>query len=50
MAHYVAQETGEVITPEMIEALAAEAEDGYDLTQATEVRVGRPALGADRTP
>lgn len=50
MAHFVARETSEVITPEMIEALAAEAEDGYDLTQATEVRVGRPALGEDGMP
>lgn len=43
MAHFVARETGEGITQEMVEALAAEAEEGYDLTQATEVRVGRPA-------
>jgi hypothetical protein len=50
MAHIVAKESGTPITPEMIEALAAEAEAGYDLTRATEVRVGRPALGDDATP
>lgn len=44
MADFIAQETGEVITPEMIEALAAEAEEGYDLSLATAMRVGRPAL------
>jgi len=44
MADFIAKETGEVITPEMIEALAAEAEEGYDLSHATAVRVGRPAL------
>lgn len=49
MANFIAEETGELITPEMIEALAAEAERGYDLTQATEVRVGRPPLSEDAT-
>ncbi len=44
MADPIAQETGEVITPDMIEALSAEAEEGYDLSLATAVRVGRPAL------
>jgi hypothetical protein len=34
----------------MIEALAAEAEEGYDLMRATPVRVGRPALGRDVAP
>jgi hypothetical protein len=33
------------ITPEAAAALAAEAEQGYDLTQATRRRVGRPSLG-----
>jgi hypothetical protein len=52
MADLIAQETGEVITPAMIEALAVEAEEGYDLSLATAVRVGRPALdgGASASP
>jgi len=44
MADLIAQETGEVITRGMIEALAAEAEEGYDLSVAIPMRVGRPAL------
>lgn len=44
MANLIAQETGEIITPEMVEALAAEVEEGYDMSLATPVRVGRPAL------
>jgi hypothetical protein len=36
---------GVEITPEAAAALAAEAEQGYDLTQATRRRVGRPSLG-----
>jgi predicted DNA binding CopG/RHH family protein len=52
MVDLIAQETGEVITPEMMEALVAEAEEGYDLSVATPVRVGRPALagGASASP
>ena len=38
--------SGEVLTDEDIEALADEAERGYDLSKATKVTVGRPALGA----
>ncbi len=52
MADFIAKETREVITPEMIEALATEVEDGYDLSLATVVLVGRPPLkkGAARSP
>lgn len=50
MADMRARGTGTPITPEMIAALAAEAEEGYDLTQAAPVRVGRPALGHDVVP
>jgi hypothetical protein len=35
---------GTVLTPEMIDALAEEAESGYDLSKAKLV-VGRPSLG-----
>lgn len=34
---------GEVITPELIDALAAEAEKGYDLSQAQRRRITEPA-------
>jgi predicted HicB family RNase H-like nuclease len=37
---------GEVLTDKEIEALADEAERGYDLATATKVTVGRPSLGA----
>jgi predicted HicB family RNase H-like nuclease len=37
---------GEVLTDQDIEALADEAEHGYDLDEATKVTVGRPSLGA----
>jgi hypothetical protein len=50
MADMRAKRTGARIDPEMIAALAAEAEEGYDLKQATPVRVGRPALGRDAAP
>jgi hypothetical protein len=36
---------GEVLADEDIEALADEAERGYDLDKATKVTVGRPSLG-----
>lgn len=36
---------GTVLTDELIEALADEAERGYDLSRATRVYVGRPPLG-----
>lgn len=38
--------SGDVLTDEDIEALADEAERGYDLSRATRVTVGRPSLGA----
>ena len=38
------------IDQDMIAALAAEAEYGYDLSQATSIHVGRPALGRDVAP
>jgi hypothetical protein len=37
---------GETLTDEDIEALADEAERGYDLDKASKVTVGRPSLGA----
>jgi CRISPR-associated endonuclease/helicase Cas3 len=37
---------GDVLTDEVIEALAEEAEHGYDLSKATKVTYGRPSLGA----
>ncbi|HXM87351.1 MAG TPA: ribbon-helix-helix domain-containing protein [Solirubrobacteraceae bacterium] len=39
--------SGEVLTDEDIEALADEAERGYNLSKATNVTVGRPSLGAN---
>lgn len=41
--------SGEVLTEREIEALADEAERGYDLERATRVTVGRPSLGAKGT-
>lgn len=38
--------SGEVLSDEDVEALADEAERGYDLDKATKVTVGRPSLGA----
>lgn len=35
---------GKEITPELADALATEAEQGYDLSQAKRRRVGRPSL------
>ena len=35
---------GEEITPQVADALAAEAERGYDLSKAKRRRVGRPSL------
>lgn len=37
--------SGEVLADEDIEALADEAERGYDLDRATKVTAGRPSLG-----
>ena len=36
--------SGKVLTPDVIDSLAAEAERGYDLSKAKRV-VGRPSLG-----
>lgn len=38
--------SGTELTDEVIEALADEAERGYDLSKARRVYVGRPPLGA----
>lgn len=38
--------SGTEIDPRIADALAAEAERGYDLTKARRRRVGRPSLGA----
>ncbi len=37
--------SGTKLTKEVVDALADEAERGYDLTKAKRVRMGRPALG-----
>ena len=37
--------SGEVLSEEEVEALADEAERGYDLDEASKVTVGRPSLG-----
>jgi hypothetical protein len=41
---------GDILTGEDIDALAAEAEAGYDLTKARRERVGRPSLDEGRSP
>jgi Ribbon-helix-helix protein, copG family len=41
--------SGRVLTPEIIEELAAEAERGYDLSKARVVAVGRPSLSGNGT-
>jgi hypothetical protein len=41
--------SGVEITPEIADALALEAERGYDLSKAERVRVGRPSLGGSGT-
>ncbi len=41
--------SGAEIDPQAADALAAEAERGYDLTKARRRRVGRPSLGRDGT-
>jgi hypothetical protein len=44
-------DAGDEITPEVADALAAEAESGYDLSKAKRRRVGRPSLaGAGASP
>lgn len=37
--------SGTKLTKKVVDALAEEAERGYDLAQAKRVRMGRPALG-----
>lgn len=39
--------TGKPVTAEMLEALAAEAERGYDATALRPRKAGRPALGGE---
>jgi hypothetical protein len=41
--------SGVEITPEIADALAAEAERGYDLSKAKRQLVGRPSLGGGGT-
>lgn len=41
---------GTVLNPELEEALADEAEAGYDPTKARPVRTGRPSLGRGTSP
>lgn len=43
-------EQGEPITDEMLDALAAEAEAGYDPGTLRPRRVGRPSLGSGTSP
>ncbi len=52
MGHDVVKGTGAILTDEMIDALAAEAEQGYDLSCSEIVHVGRPALdgGTSESP
>jgi hypothetical protein len=38
---------GTKLTKKVLDALADEAERGYDLTKAKRVRMGRPALGGE---
>jgi len=42
----VRTQSGVEVTREVSEALAEEAEQGYDLSKATRRRTGRPSLGA----
>ncbi len=46
MANLKTKHSGTKITPEIIATLAAEAERGYDLSQATRRESGRPPLAA----
>jgi type I restriction enzyme, R subunit len=41
---------GDVLTEREIDALAAEAETGYDLSHAARRRSGRPSLGSGVSP
>jgi hypothetical protein len=46
---YPRTKSGVEITPEIAEALADEAERGYDLSKATRRYVGRPSLSGNGT-
>ena len=50
MARVRRAKSGAVLTPEIEEALADEAEAGYDLEAATPRKVGRPSLGRGVSP
>ena len=50
MASVKRTKTGTVLTPEMEEALADEAEAGYDLTLSRSKRTGRPSLSKGVSP
>jgi hypothetical protein len=50
MARLKRMKSGTVLTPEIEEALADEAEAGYDLEVATPRKVGRPSLGRGVSP
>lgn len=46
---YPRTKAGDELTPEVLEALAEEAERGYDLSKAERVFVSRPLLGDGET-
>jgi len=50
MARVRRTKSGAVLTPEIEEELADEAEAGYDLEVATPRRAGRPSLGRGVSP
>ncbi len=50
MADLKAKRSGQAITPELVAALAAEAEEGYDLSMARRRTVGRPSLDEGTSP
>ena len=50
MARVTRTKSGTVLTPEVEEELADEAEAGYDLEVATPRKVGRPSLGRGVSP
>jgi predicted HicB family RNase H-like nuclease len=48
--HRTVSKGGDVLTERVVEALSAEAEAGYDLSQASRQRVGRPSLETGVSP
>jgi hypothetical protein len=50
MSKRMATKSGDVLTAAEIEALAVEAEAGYDLSQARRRRLGRPSLESGVSP